>query len=144
MEYKPLPIGVENFKQMIKDGYFYIDKTIFIKEIIDKMAVINLFTRPRRFGKSLNINMLQYYFDITKKDDAWVFDGLNIMSQNEKYLSHMNKYPVIKLSLKSAEKNNFKSSFYHIKNELRYEFNRHKYLLQSDRIGDSEKPPLTI
>ena len=67
MLHKPLPVGVENFEKMIAAGYFYIDKTLFIKELIEKKGEVNLFTRPRRFGKTLNLSMLQYYFDITKK-----------------------------------------------------------------------------
>ena len=85
--YKPLPIGVENFEKMIESGYYYIDKTLFIKELIDKKGAVNLFTRPRRFGKTLNLSMLEYFFDITKKESSHIFKGLNIMSAGEAYTS---------------------------------------------------------
>ena len=90
MEYKPLPIGIENFEDMITNGYYYVDKTLFIKELIDKKSKVNLFTRPRRFGKSLTLSMVQYFFE-KNKDSAHLFDGLNIMSAGERYTSEMNK-----------------------------------------------------
>src|SRR5215469_15467810 len=102
MNYKPLPIGVENFEKMIKSGYYYIDKTLFIKELIDKKGEVNLFTRPRRFGKSLCLSMIQYFFEKSENDKSYLFDGLNIMSEGEKYASEMNKYPVVNITLKNA------------------------------------------
>jgi len=91
-----LPIKVENFKDMIKNKYYYIDKTLMIKELLDKGGEATVFTRPRRFGKSLNISMLQYFFENLKKDDAHIFSGLNIEQEDGEYLEHKNKYPVIK------------------------------------------------
>ena len=88
MEYKPLPIGIENFEEMIKSGYYYVDKTLFLKELIDKKGEINLFTRPRRFGKSLALSMVQYFFEKCEKDNTYLFNGLNIMSAGDKYTSH--------------------------------------------------------
>src|SRR5215469_14095216 len=103
MNYKPLPIGVENFEKMIKSGYYYIDKTLFIKELIDKKGEINLFTRPRRFGKSLCLSMVQHFFEKKEVSRAYLFDGLNIASAGDKYTSEMNRYPVINVTLKNAE-----------------------------------------
>lgn len=85
MRYKPLPIGIDNFKQLIEQGYYYVDKTAFIKDLIDMKGAVNLFTRPRRFGKTLNMSMLQYFFEDmhTVKgepiDNRGIFDGLGIM-----------------------------------------------------------------
>ncbi len=100
----PLPIGTDDFKKLISEGYYYIDKTLFIKELLDKKGEANLFTRPRRFGKTLNMSMLRYFFEDTGKEESnaenkRLFDGLEIMSAGENYLSHMQKYPVISLSL---------------------------------------------
>lgn len=144
MDYKPLPIGIENFEDMITNGYYYIDKTLLIKELIDKKGKVNLFTRPRRFGKSLNISMLQYFFekiecDSIEKDNTYLFDGLKIMSAGEKYTSEMGKYPIIKLTLKAADQSNYNSSFIKLKEELTREFSRHRYLLQSEKIEKENK-----
>ena len=139
MDLKRLPIGIENFEEMINRGYYYADKTLFIKELHDKLCKVNLFTRPKRFGKSLALSMLQYFYDIALKDKANLFDGLNIMSAGEKYTSEMNKYPVIKLSLKSADGQSFKSAFFALKECITMEFNRHKYLLYSAKINGAEK-----
>jgi len=107
MKLKPLPIGVEFFDDMIEKGYYYVDKSLLIKDLLDTGGAVNLFTRPRRFGKSLNISMLQYFFDNLMADKAQLFDGLNISQASDAYLSHQNKYPVIKLTLKDVEATHF-------------------------------------
>ena len=139
MLHKPLPVGVENFEKMINSGYFYIDKTLLIKELIDKKGEVNLFTRPRRFGKTLNLSMLQYFFDITKKGVSHLFDGLEIMSAGEKYTSEMNRYPVISISLKSAEASKFEDSLYCLKSDIIREYVRNEHLLESDSVPQSSK-----
>jgi len=139
MMLRPLPIGIENFEKMIKEGYYYIDKTLLIKELLDKKAEVNLFTRPRRFGKSLNISMLQYFFDNTLKEKAFLFDGLKIMNSGEMYWAEMNRYPVIKLTLKAADQLNYESSFKKLKEEITREFDRHRYLLKSENIDEEKK-----
>ena len=139
MEYKPLPIGIENFEDMIINGYYYIDKTLFIKELIDKKGKINLFTRPRRFGKSLTLSMIQYFFEKSEKDNAYLFDGLNIISEGEKYISEMNKYPVISITLKDIETPNYNHSFNMLRIELLRQFDRHSYLLKSDKLNGRQK-----
>lgn len=116
MRYKPLPIGIDNFKQLIEQGYYYVDKTAFIKDLIDMKGAANLFTRPRRFGKTLNMSMLQYFFEDmhTVKgepiDNRGIFDGLGIMQAGEQYLSHMGVYPVITLTLKAGKQSTFESA----------------------------------
>ena len=108
MHYKPLPIGVDNFEKLITRGYYFVDKTLLIRELLEKKGDISLFTRPRRFGKTLNMSMLQYFLedareeDGTPKDNRYLFSGLKIMQAGERYLSCMGQYPVISLSLKSA------------------------------------------
>ena len=97
---KALPIGVENFKDIMESGYYYIDKSLFIKELLDMKGKVNLFIRPRRFGKTLNLSMLRYFYEDTgdmKKNEEHrsLFQGLKIMEQGEIYTEHMGNYPVI-------------------------------------------------
>jgi hypothetical protein len=138
LEAKPLPIGIEDFERVIHDNYYYVDKTLFIRELLDRKALVNLFTRPRRFGKSLNLSMLQHFFEISQ-DSTSLFKKLKIMNTGEKYLVHMNRYPVIILSLKAADQNNFDDSFFMLKEMLQYEFRRHRYLLTSTHLSEEIK-----
>lgn len=128
MNLKPLPIGIDNFKRIIDDRYYYVDKTLLIKDIIDNKAMVNLFTRPRRFGKTLNISMLKYFFENGKEDNSYLFNQLNIMNEGEKYTSHMSQYPVINLSLKSAKQPNYNLAYDCLINEIIEEFKRHDYV----------------
>ena len=97
MDLKPLPVGIDSFEHLITRGYYFIDKTWFIKELLDKKGSVNLFTRPRRFGKTLNMSMLQYFFEDMrtgngeKKDNAILFKNMRIMEAGEAYLAHMGK-----------------------------------------------------
>ncbi|MFI3200271.1 MAG: AAA family ATPase, partial [Eubacteriales bacterium] len=111
-EYKPLPIGIDNFEEIIQLGCYYVDKTLLIKTLLDTTSKVTLFTRPRRFGKSLNLSMLQYFFEKNVPSDvpsngtldrSVLFQGLKIASAGEKYQAHMGKYPVIMLNFKSAK-----------------------------------------
>ena len=146
MDYKPLPIGIDNFEMLITRGYYFIDKTLFIKDLLDNKASVNLFTRPRRFGKTLNMSMLQYYFEdmrneVTgeKKDNSYLFEGLNIMSEEEKYTSQIGQYPVINLSLKSAKQPDFKMAYESMIDEISNEYKRHYFLSTSHKLLDIEK-----
>lgn len=125
MHFKPLPIGVDNFERIINDGYYYVDKSLLIKDLLDNKGSVNLFTRPRRFGKTLNISMLQYFFENSAKDNSYLFDGLKIMEQGQEYTQHLGMYPVINLSLKSAKQPDFNLAFSCLKNEIVDEFRRH-------------------
>ena len=136
---KALPIGVEFFDTMIEQDYYYVDKTLLIKDILDKKGMVNLFTRPRRFGKSLNISMLQHFFDNLLADQAFIFDGLNISKEDDTYLSHQNSYPVIKLGLKDVEATDFEEAIEMMAIEVSDEFNRHSYLLESEKLKVGEK-----
>ncbi len=138
MEYKPLPVGVDNFEKLITGGYYFIDKTLFIKELLDKKGDVNLFTRPRRFGKTLNLSMLQYFFENRydkrgkKQETEFLFDGMKIMSEGEKYLVHMGKYPVISLSLKSGKQADFETAYIMLCRQIAGEYERHRYILDGD------------
>ena len=84
MEWIPLPIGVENFEDLREHGYYFVDKTLFIKELLDMKGKVNLFTRPRRFGKTLNMSILRYFFEKGEKDNSSLFQGLKIMDAGDK------------------------------------------------------------
>ena len=144
MNLKPLPIGIDNFKRIIDDRYYYVDKTLLIKDIIDNKAMVNLFTRPRRFGKTLNISMLKYFFENGKEDNSYLFNQLNIMNEGEKYTSHMSQYPVINLSLKSAKQPNYNLAYDCLINEIIEEFKRHDYVLNSEKLHYEKEDYLNI
>ena len=90
---KKLPIGIENFGEFFSEDFYYVDKTLFIKELLQNWGKVNLFTRPRRFGKSLNMSMLKYFFEIGT--DPALFDGLRIAQERELCEEYMGKFPVI-------------------------------------------------
>jgi len=114
---RPIPIGVEFYKQMIEDGYYYIDKTLLIRDILEQGNTVTLFTRPRRFGKTLTQSMLKTFFekevlpDGTTADNSVYFQGKKIMEAGEEYTKHMGQYPVIFLSLKSAKQPTYEMAY---------------------------------
>ena len=135
---KKIAIGVEDFKEIIdKDGYF-VDKTLMIKKLIESQAKVTLFTRPRRFGKTLNQFMIRRFFEdeITEKgekvDNGYLFDGLKITECGEEILSHQQQYPVIFLTLKSAKQPTYEMAYACLVDEICKEFERHSYVLQGE------------
>lgn len=139
MEWTPLPIGVDNFEKLITKGYYYVDKTLLIKELIDRKGEVNLFTRPRRFGKTLNMSMLRYFFGNGETDHAQLFKGTRIMTAGEKYLSEMGRYPVIALSLKSMKQDTYKEAFHCLKEEIAREFKKHPEVAGSLALDDDRE-----
>ena len=129
MEWKPLPVGIDDFEKIVTGDYFYIDKTLFIKELLEIKGEVNLFTRPRRFGKTLNMSMLRYFFEENPEKASRIFQGLDIMKAGEKYLNHMGKYPVIMISLKSMKQPSYELAFEMLKKALKGEFQRHWQLV---------------
>ena len=95
-----LPIGIENFEKLRTEGFYYVDKTGLIKELLDNWGEVNLFTRPRRFGKSLNMNMLQYFFEYGC--DSKLFEGLEIDKETSYLEKYMGKFPVVSITLKDV------------------------------------------
>ena len=91
-EYKSIPIGMEDFKEVIDKNCYLVDKTLLIKDILDGGAKVTLFTRPRRFGKTLNMSMLRRFFEKTEEDHSYLFNGLAITKTGDKYQSHMGQY----------------------------------------------------
>ncbi len=138
---KPIPIGIDDFSKIIEKGYYYVDKTNLIKEILDKGGETNLFTRPRRFGKTLNLSMIKYFFEkpIEVESNKHLFEGLNIMKAGEKYTSLQEQYPVIFLTLKSAKQPSFKLAYACLIDDIANEFIRHSYVLECDDIIDEDK-----
>ena len=131
MDYKPLPIGIEDYKELIQKQYYYIDKTLLIKELMDSESKVTLITRPRRFGKTLNMSMLRYFFEINTEEYHTLFQNTKISKAEGNYLSHMGKYPVITLSLKSMKQASYEEAFHCLKEELSEEYKRHASILDS-------------
>lgn len=138
MKHKPLPIGVEDFKRLVNNEYYFVDKTLMIKELLENKETVNLFTRPRRFGKTLNMSMLQRFFEATEKSNAYLFDGLKIAAYPE-YMAYQGQYPVISVSLKSMKQASYTDAFYMYKNLIAKEYEKHKIILESNQILESEK-----
>ena len=141
---KKIGIGYEDYKRFIDDDMYYIDKTMLISDIIEKGGEVTLFTRPRRFGKTLALSMLRTFFELEYDyngniiDKRRYFEGKKIMGASDKILSMMGKYPVIKLSLKSAKQPNFIEAALQLRDEIVSEFNRHIYIKNSDALTEEE------
>ena len=134
---KKLPIGIENFKEFSTEDFYYVDKTLFIKELLQNWGKVNLFTRPRRFGKSLNMSMLKCFFEIGS--NAELFDGLKIMQEKELCEKYMGKFPVISISLKSVDGLDFQTASDALRTVIGDEAGRFHFLGFSDRLTDDEK-----
>ncbi len=143
--YKPIAIGVERFKTIIENNYYYIDKTLMIKELADQKGIVNLFTRPRRFGKTLTLSMIRTFFEDErtrmgeKIDNSRYFDGMKIMKTGEEYTAEMGMYPIINLSLKSAKQPEYEMSYICLINEIISEYDRHRYVLEGDALSEEDK-----
>ena len=141
---KKIPIGIENYKEIIDEKFYYVDKTLLAKELLDSRSKAFLITRPRRFGKTLGLSTIQTFFEDerdengTKIDNLHYFDEKKIMTAGEIYTSHAGKYPVIKLSLKSAKQPDFETAYANLKREIAKEYRRHKYILKSDVLSKEE------
>lgn len=133
---KLLPTGIENFKTMIDKSAYYVDKTNFIEDVLNEQVV--LYTRPRRFGKTLNMSMLYYFFSIKEKENAYLFDGLNI-SKNKDALKHQNKYPTIFISLKEMKSLTFDAQISSFSNVIYELLEKNLEILSSDQLSDTTK-----
>ena len=138
MERKPLPIGIEDFKEVIDSGYYFVDKTLMIKDLIVNKVKVGLFTRPRRFGKTLNMSMIQRFFEKTDESNAYLFDRLKI-SEYPECMQYQGQSPVISISLKSMKQGSYKDAFHMFKVLIAREYDRHKVILKSGKISDSER-----
>ena len=142
---KKIGIGYENYKEFIDQDMYYVDKTLLIRDVIEKGGKVTLFTRPRRFGKTLALSMLRTFFECEYDyngnivDNRRYFGGKKIMEAGDDILSRMGKYPVVNLSLKSAKQPDFYGSFIQLRDSVISEFGRHDYLSNSDKLTDEER-----
>ena len=133
---KLLPTGIENFKTMIDKSAYYVDKTNFIEDVLNEQVVS--YTRPRRFGKTLNMSMLYYFFSIKEKENAYLFDGLNIL-KNKEALKHQNKYPTIFISFKEMKNLTFDAQISSFSNVIYELLEKNLEILSSDQLSDTTK-----
>ncbi len=142
---RPIGIGIENYKEMIDNSYYYVDKTLMIKELLDYRVKAGLFTRPRRFGKTLTLSMIRTFFEKEIAADGGVvdnrhyFDGMKIMEAGDEYLQHMGCYPVISMSLKSAKQPDYYLAYTLLRRQIAREYDRHRYVLQGNALSEMEK-----
>ena len=142
-------IGYENYKKIIEDNCYYVDKTLLVRDVVKKSGMVTLFTRPRRFGKTLALSTMQTFFEQEYDRDGNLIDkkpffiGKKIMEAEPEILDMMGKYPVISLSLKSAKQDNFETAFIKIREDIIREYRRHSYLKESDALSDGEKRDIT-
>lgn len=132
-----LPVGIEDFAEIRQAGFYYVDKTKFIEQLLDGWGKVNLFTRPRRFGKTLNMSMLRYFFEIGA--DASLFDGLQIAKNKKLCEEYQGKYPVIFLSFKNVEGLTFADAQYRLAELIAGEADRFAFLAQSDKLTENER-----
>lgn len=141
-EVKSLPIGISDYVRA-QEEYYYVDKTLLIKEFLDKKPLVSLFTRPRRFGKTLNMDMLKVFFEISDKNTSKYFADKNIWQCGEEYRSHQGKYPVIFLTFKDVKFDTWDVTIDKIRGLLQEEYGRHQELLNSDKLSQYEKEYFT-
>ncbi len=145
MAHRPLPIGIEFYKEMVDKNYYYVDKTTMIKDVLDSHAKVSLFTRPRRFGKTLAITTLKAFFEDERDrdgkpiDNSRYFKGKKIACCGREYMDKMGRYPVINLSLKSAKQPAFDMAYGVLTEQIAGEFRRHRYVYESDVLYEEEK-----
>lgn len=137
-EKKPLPIGISDYVRA-QSEYYYVDKTLMIKDFLDRKPLVSLFTRPRRFGKTLNMDMLRVFFEISKENTGKYFEDKAIWKCGEEYRSHQGKYPVIFLTFKDVKFDTWEATIDKIKGLLQEEYGRHQELLASDKLSAYEK-----
>ena len=135
---KILPIGIDDFKEIIEENYYFIDKTEMIKDLLTYKTKVTLITRPRRFGKTLNMSMLCYFFEKTEPNHHSLFQNLKI-SKDEDMMKHCGRYPVLFLTLKDVKCNTWEETYQKIKGLIIDEFTKHDYLLEGDILKSTEK-----
>ncbi len=142
---KVIPIGYEDYKEIIDQNLYFVDKTMMIPSLLDSGSKVSLFTRPRRFGKTLNLSMIRRFFEDErtgsgeKIDNSRLFKGLAVEQAGQQYLAEQQQYPVISMSLKSAKQQNFEMAYLMLKKEIRSEYSRHTYLLETGKLSQAER-----
>lgn len=138
-----MPIGVDDFKAIHERNLYYIDKSMLIKDILDDGAEVNLIARPRRFGKTLNLSMLRYFFEKTEGNHDMLFQDLEIWKQGERYRREQGKYPVIALTMKSLKMNTWQNNYSRLCTLLATEIERHSYLYEKNNLSSNDKYIIT-
>lgn len=142
---KMIPVGYEDIRELADHDFYYVDKTLMIKQLLDNRAKVNLITRPRRFGKTLNQSMIRRFFERElddngqKIDNGYIFQDLKIFACGEPYMSWQGKYPVINLSLKSGKQPDFEMAYESLVDEIAKEYRRHSYILKTEKLTEEEK-----
>ena len=136
---KRIPIGYEDFKEIIDGKFYYVDKTMLIYHLLCNGGKNNLITRPRRFGKTLNFSMLRYFFDITEKDNAYIFEGLKISRYYDELEMYRNTHPVITLSLKCAKQGDYAKAIYSLRYEIQEQFKKYRYVWESELVDRNDR-----
>ena len=137
MERKKLPVGIDSFEKLRREDFYYVDKTRLIIDLLKNWGEVNLFTRPRRFGKTLNMSMLKSFFEIGT--DKTLFDGLAISEEKELCEAYMGKFPVVFVSLKDVDGLTFENAYGKLRDILRAEISRLSFLMQSEQIAEDDK-----
>lgn len=127
------------FQRTRTKKYYFVDKTMMIKDLLEKQAKVSLFTRPRRFGKTLNMSMIQRFFEKTEESNACLFENLNITKAGQKYMEHQGQYSVISISLKSMKQTTYELAYETFKDIVKDEFRRHKAVVYGSDILDAEE-----
>ncbi len=135
---KRLPVGISDFKNIIEENYYFVDKSLFIKDVLNDDSKIILLPRPRRFGKTLNMTMLKAFVEKTDENNAYLFKNLKI-SKDKNFMLKQGQYPVIYLTFKDVKQDNWDDCFRKICSSVAYEYTQHRYLLKSDRIYNEDK-----
>ncbi|MCD8370699.1 MAG: AAA family ATPase, partial [Clostridiales bacterium] len=137
MEKRKMPVGIEDFSEILTQGFYYVDKTGMIRELLENWGKVNLFTRPRRFGKSINMSMLHCFFEIgTDKD---LFDGLNISKEKALCETYMGQFPVISLTLKQVTGETYVVAERNLRRQISRTARKYPFLLKSDRLDEQDR-----
>ena len=134
----PLPVGISDYR-LASSEYYYVDKTLMIRDFLDERPMVSLFTRPRRFGKTLNMDMLRTFFEKTGQDTSIYFKNKKIWACGQKYRDYQGKYPVIFLTFKDVKRDTWSETYEHITRLIREEFQRHAGILDSPECNEYEK-----
>ena len=138
MRTKAVPVGIEDFERIINEDYYYVDKTMLIEELLINRAPVTLFTRPRRFGKTLNMSMIRYFFDVkNKEENRKLFENLKIY--NSEYMSEQGKYPVIFISLKDLKGDTWEKCFENLKKTMYKIFNKYEFVREKLNIVEKRQ-----
>ena len=136
---KILEVGHSNFKKIVANNNYFVDKTMLIYDLFTKAAYISLIPRPKRFGKTLNLSMIEHFFDIQKPESAKLFSEFKISEKKDFCKQHQNKYPIINISLKSIKENTWNNCLESFKSTISKLYGKYRFLLKSEKLASDEK-----